>query len=183
MPEEIVKRKRGRPRKNPLPEGEVTEPKKRGRPRIHPLPDPNEPVVPKKRGRPRKNPLPEGEVAESREPKKRGRPRKGSKFAEHMANLEIPMAAPREMRMCKYIVTAYTVDPGTPPQGEPDIRVEVEATTPSVAMTQMMKQYGCSRYFYLRTEDITPTTPHKRRSKTAIGDNEETTDGPSQPDN
>ncbi len=162
MPEEIVKRKRGRPRKNPLPEGEVTEPKKRGRPRIHPLPDPNEPVVPKKRGRPRKNPLPEGEVAE---PKKRGRPRKGSKFAEHMANLEIPMAAPREMRMCKYIVTAYTVDPGTPPQGEPDIRIEVEATTPSGAMTQMMKRYGCSRYFYVRTEDITPVVPRKRRSK------------------
>lgn len=61
------KRKRGRPRKNPLPEAGAA-PKKRGRPRKNPLP---EIVAPKKRGRPRKYPLPDA-VA----PRKRGRPRK-----------------------------------------------------------------------------------------------------------
>lgn len=99
-------KKRGRPRKLPLPEdvdGEAgsasapAAPKKRGRPRKHPLPEAAEgaeggeggsvsaPVVPKKRGRPRKHPLPETTEAGNEEgtsvsapaaPKKRGRPRK-----------------------------------------------------------------------------------------------------------
>ena len=58
---DVPPRKRGRPRKHPLP-GPDEPPTTRGRPRKHPLPDPDSPVVdtpPAKRGRPRKNPLPD----------------------------------------------------------------------------------------------------------------------------
>lgn len=51
------KKKRTRAPKTPVDPD--APPKKRGRPRKHPLPDPDAP--PKKRGRPRKHPLPEGE--------------------------------------------------------------------------------------------------------------------------
>lgn len=89
--EVIVKRKRGRPRKNPLPEQaqeqvqnqleqtqeQPVEKRKRGRPRKNPLPESTpqtpESVQPeqaqpqpekRKRGRPRKNPLPEPSPAQ-----------------------------------------------------------------------------------------------------------------------
>ncbi|KZV74696.1 hypothetical protein PENSPDRAFT_741986 [Peniophora sp. CONT] len=65
----------------------TSTPKKRGRPRKHPLPEPTldehgnsvEPP-PKKRGRPRKHPLPEPELDDEGNPisKKRGRPRKSA---------------------------------------------------------------------------------------------------------
>ena len=78
LPTDIpVKRKRGRPRKHPLP-SDSEEPKvkrKRGRPRKHPLSDDKpEPQVKRKRGRPRKI---KDETAIVNQPKrKRGRPRK-----------------------------------------------------------------------------------------------------------
>ena len=63
------KRKRGRPRKNPLKEP-VVEKRKRGRPRKNPDVNPDVIVEKRKRGRPRKNP---DVIIEK---KKRGRPRK-----------------------------------------------------------------------------------------------------------
>ena len=93
------KKKLGRPRKHPLPEGEQRQrkrkrgtgdedaasapPKKRGRPRKHPLLEETDadgsvsaPPDPKQRGRPRKHSLPEGDSTSAPAPKKRGRPSK-----------------------------------------------------------------------------------------------------------
>ena len=74
--EEQPKPRRGRPRKNPLPEEVEEKPKaKRGRPRKNPIAEDVEEKPKAKRGRPRKNPLPE-EVGEEKPKAKRGRPKK-----------------------------------------------------------------------------------------------------------
>ena len=72
------RRKRGRPRKHPLPDPGSPQVKRgRGRPRKHPLPDPNAPQVPRKRGRPPKDrSVQELSEAITAPLRKRGRPPK-----------------------------------------------------------------------------------------------------------
>ena len=69
---EPAKRKRGRPRKNPVQEAPLLK-RPRGRPRKHPPPENQPPAIKRPRGRPRKNP-PSDNTPVIKRP--RGRPRK-----------------------------------------------------------------------------------------------------------
>lgn len=75
-PDNKEPKRRGRPRKNPVPTSDVVvnEPKKRGRPKKNPVYSNEVAVAPKRRGRPRKNPVTTNEEVSSA-PKKRGRGR------------------------------------------------------------------------------------------------------------
>ena len=135
-------KKKGRPRKHPLPDPDAP-PKKRGRPRKYPLPEDagvttapaavggdakgtlgesvSTPIVPKKRGRPRKHPLPEDPT----------RSAVGADGGEDMsvATFSAPAAPKKRGRPRKHLTPEET----SAPVASPDNEAAAVPSTPAVS--------------------------------------------------
>mmetsp|Transcript_38296 Transcript_38296/g.46760 ORF Transcript_38296/g.46760 Transcript_38296/m.46760 type:complete len:1003 (+) Transcript_38296:18-3026(+) len=166
-------RKRGRPRKHPIPNPNSSPdgtPKKRGRPRKTPPPDSANSTptpVKKKRGRPRKSPLPESATSlipgmpSSASPKKRGRPRKNPLPGESAKDLSAPGndgTTVQEVPMFSAILQGdanNTVNDGKPPSAsQGDANNTVNDVKPPSASDTPKKKRGRPR------KDSLPVTPN-----------------------
>lgn len=79
------------------------------------------------------------------------------------APIELEVVEVRSTPLKKFLVTAYSALPANRESEAPDISVEIEACSASMASVLMMRQYGRPSYYYMNVADITPATKKRRR--------------------